>query len=93
MNADMIVQAIREMFNRSRYATGPVEVGSYQFDNAVVVWPVEPPQTDWTKPPSAIGGSVYVHDLDTRRTTTWPRLAAPHVATLYREAKARGELG
>jgi hypothetical protein len=67
-------------------------VGSYAFDNAVVVWPIEAPMTDWSKPPSTIGGSVYVHDMDTRRTTTWPRLAAPHVVALYRAAKARGEV-
>jgi hypothetical protein len=56
------------------------------------VWPIEPQLTDWSTPPSTIGGSVYVHDMDTRRTTTWPRLAAPHVVALYRAAKARGEV-
>jgi hypothetical protein len=90
VNTDMIAGAFREMLNKSRYATGPVEVGSYAFDNAVVIWPVEPAPSDWSRPPATIGGSVYVHDLDTRRTTTWPRLAAPHVAALYRAAKARG---
>jgi hypothetical protein len=93
MGADQVVQAIRAMLNRSAYATGPIEVGMYKFDNAVVVWPIEAPPDDWTKPPTTIGGSVYVHDLDTRRTTTWPRLAAPHVIALYRAAKARGEVG
>ncbi|WP_027346287.1 hypothetical protein [Hamadaea tsunoensis] len=92
MNTDQLVQAIRNMLNQSRYAGRPIEVGSFAFDNAVVVWPIEPPITDWSKPPSVIGGSVYVHDTDTRRTTTWPRLAAPHVIALYRAAKARGEV-
>ena len=93
MDVDQLIQAIRAMFNNSAYANGPVEVGVYKFDNAVVVWPIEAPIEDWTKPPTMIGGSVYVHDLDTRRTTTWPRLAAPHVVELYRAAKARGEVG
>lgn len=92
MTADQIVEAVKAMLNNSAYASGPIEVGCYTFDNAVVVWPIEPPLTDWSRPPSTIGGSVYVHDMDTRRTTTWPRLAAPHVAALYRAAKARGEV-
>jgi hypothetical protein len=92
MDTDQVVQAIRAMLNQSASATGPIEVGSFTFDNAVVVWPIEAPITDWTKPPTMIGGSVYVHDIDTRRTTTWPRLAAPHVVALYRAAKARGEV-
>ena len=92
MNLDPIIDTIRGMFNQSAYANGPVEIGTFKFDNAVVVWTVEPPPADWSKPPSTIGGSVYVHDSDTRRTTTWPRLAAPHVVELYRAAKARGEV-
>jgi hypothetical protein len=92
VNVEQIVGAIKAMLNQSAYASGPIEVGSYAFDNAVVVWPVEPQPTDWSKPPSTIGGSVYVHDMDTRRTTTWPRLAAPHVVALYQAAKARGEV-
>jgi hypothetical protein len=92
VNIDQLIEAIREMLNGSRYANGSVEIGTYKFDNAVVVWVVEPPLTEWSKPPSMIGGSVYVHDTDTRRTTTWPRLAAPHVVELYRAAKARGEV-
>ena len=92
VNIDNLIEAIRGMLNQSAYARGPVEIGFYKFDNAVVVWPVEPPLTDWSKPPSMIGGSVYVHDTETRRTTTWPRLAAPHVVELYRAAKARGDV-
>jgi len=93
VDVDQVVQAFRAMFNQSAYANGPIEVGVFRFDNAVVVWPIEAPLTDWTKPPATIGGSVYVHDVDTGRITTWPRLAAPHVVALYRAAKARGEVG
>lgn len=92
MTTDEIIEAMRAMLNQSAYANGQVEIGTFTFDNAVVVWLVEPPLTDWSKPPSTIGGSVYVHDIDTRRTTMWPRLAAPHVVELYRAAKARGDV-
>lgn len=92
MNTDQGIESLRAILNRSAYANGPVEIGTYKFDNAVVVWTVEPPPTDWSKPPSTIGGSVYVFDADNRNTTMWPRLAAPHVAELYRAAKAKGEV-
>jgi hypothetical protein len=70
MNVDLVVETIRQLVNRSRFAEGPIQVGSYRFDNAVVVWPIEPPQTDWSRPPSTIGGSVYVFDMDTQKTST-----------------------
>jgi hypothetical protein len=39
-----------------------------------------------------VGGAVYVYDAVTGKTTAWARLAAPHVAELYRNARAAGEV-
>ena len=84
---EFVVERTRQMFNASRSANGPVDVGIYEFDLGFVVWPVVPPPTDWSGPPSMIGGSVLVIDLHTGQPSVWPRIAAPNVAQLYRKSK------
>ncbi|MBW8484254.1 hypothetical protein [Actinomadura parmotrematis] len=66
------------------------EVGVYEFDLGFVVWPVEPPPADWSRPPAMIGGSVLVIDRSTGATSVWPRLAATQVAAMYRRSRDAG---
>jgi hypothetical protein len=84
---DWVLQRTFQAFNSSPTKTGQVEVGIYEFDLGFVVWPVEPAPTDWSRPPSSIGGSVMVIDGQTGQPSIWPRLAAPQVAELYRKSK------
>jgi hypothetical protein len=84
---EFALERTRMAFNASPSATGPVDVGIYEFELGFVVWPVEPPPTDWSRPPSTIGGSVLVIDRQTGQPSVWPRIAAPNVADLYRKAR------
>lgn len=77
------------LFNDAPSADPAIEVGIYEFDLGFVVWPVEREPADWTRPPSMIGGSVLVIDRETGNASMWRRLAGPHVAELYRHARAR----
>jgi hypothetical protein len=56
-------------------------------DGGAALKPVEPEPADWSRPPSAIGGSVLVIDGQTGQPSVWPRLAAPQVAELFRKSK------
>jgi hypothetical protein len=84
---EFALERTRAAFHASPLANGPVDVGIYEFDLGFVVWPVGPPPTDWSRPPSTIGGSVLVIDLHTGQPSVWPRIAAPNVAELYRKSK------
>jgi hypothetical protein len=87
MTREFVEERARTLFNSSPTAGGQVHIGVYEFDLGFVVWPVEPPPTDWSKPPDMIGGSVLVIDRQTGNPTMWPRLAATHVAELYRKSR------
>jgi hypothetical protein len=68
------------------------DVGIYEFDLGYVVWGVEPPRAEVTRPPETIGTAVGVIDRETGELTAWPPLPAPAVAEQYtrrREAEAR----
>ena len=84
---EQVLERSQHVFNSSPTANGRVEVEYYEFDLGYVVWPVEPEPTDWSRPPSTIGGSVLVIDGETGAPSVWPRLAAPQVAELYRKSK------
>ncbi|MQY06415.1 hypothetical protein [Actinomadura macrotermitis] len=84
---EQVVERSRAMFDNAPSARGRrFDVGVHEFDLGFVVWPVEPPPADWSRPPSTIGGSVLVIDRQTGRSSVWPRLAAPQVAELYRRS-------
>ncbi|MDL4817859.1 hypothetical protein [Actinomadura opuntiae] len=85
---EWVLERSRAMFAASPTATGPVEVGLHEFDLGFVVWPVEPPPADWSRPPDTIGGSVVVLDRQSGEVSFWPRLSARHVADLYRRSRA-----
>ncbi|MDL4777473.1 MULTISPECIES: hypothetical protein [Thermomonosporaceae] len=88
---EFVLERSRAMFAASPSAGGrPVEVGVYEFDLGFVVWPVEPPPADWSRPPGTVGGSVLVLDRQTGSAGVFPRLAAPVVAEMYRKQQAGG---
>ena len=82
----VVEERARELFNSSPATPDDVDVGIYEFELGFVVWPVEPEPTDWSRPPSTIGGSVLVFDRN-GTPSVWPRLAAPQVADLYRDRR------
>lgn len=87
---EFALERTHAMFNASPTANGPVEAGVYEFDLGFVLWPVEPPPADWSRPPDTIGGSVIVLDRNSGQASFWPRLSGPHVAALYRRSLQPG---
>jgi hypothetical protein len=86
ITADEARERAREWAARGR-SGAEEELGILEFDLGYVVWVVEPPRADPTRPPENLGAARAVVDKQTGALSTWPSLPAPVVAEKYRKAR------
>lgn len=75
-------------FEELEPGTDVPEFGCHEFDEGFVLWIVEPPSPDPSRPPASVGTASLVIDRETGELSVWPPLPAAVIAGRYRQERA-----